>query len=142
MYNGGLIERQSRLDWLLLLAIFGLMVLGVVFVYSATMTNESAREAPWYTQRHFMQMIWYAVGLAGAALICVVDYHTLARWSLVAYWGTIVLLLAVLVPGIGSTHGWGARRWIDVGPFGFQPSEFAKLSFIFAQSHYLSRPQD
>ena len=142
MFSGGFIERQSRIDWLLLLSILGLMVLGTLFIYSATMINETARESPWHTQRHVMQMVWYAAGLASAALICLVDYHSLARWSMVAYWGTIVLLLAVLVPGIGSTHGWGARRWIDVGPFGFQPSEFAKLSFIFAQSHFLSRPAD
>jgi rod shape determining protein RodA len=71
-----------------------------------------------------------------------VDYHTLARWSFVAYWATILFLLAVLVPHIGSTHGWGARRWIDLGPFQFQPSEFAKLAFILAAANFLSRPVD
>jgi rod shape determining protein RodA len=48
--------------------------------------------------------------------------------------------VAVLIPGIGVTHGWGARRWIDFGPFQSQPSEFAKLAFIMAQAHFLSRP--
>jgi len=47
-----------------------------------------------------------------------------------------------LIPGIGTTHGWGARRWIDLGFFQFQPSEFAKLAFILAQAHFLSRPID
>jgi rod shape determining protein RodA len=48
------------------------------------------------------------------------------------------MLIAVL--GVGSTHGWGARRWIDLGPFQFQPSEFAKLAFILTEAHFLSRP--
>src|SRR5207244_5516929 len=68
--------------------------------------------------------------------------HSLARWAIVAYWATIVLLIAVLIPGIGTTHGWGARRWIDFGPFQCQPAEFAKLSFIFILAHFLSRPAD
>jgi rod shape determining protein RodA len=54
----------------------------------------------------------------------------------------MVPLVAVLVPGIGTTHGWGAMRWIDLAFFQFQPSEFAKLSFILAQAHFLSRPPD
>ena len=43
-------ERQSRVDWLMLSAIAGLMVLGELFVYSATMANESAALTTWYTQ--------------------------------------------------------------------------------------------
>ncbi len=134
-------ERQSKVDWLMLLALAGLMIIGVLFIYSATMANEAAAAMPWYQQRAFMQIVWYAMGLGAAAGICLVDYHILARWSLVAYWATILLLIAVLIPGIGSMR-FGARRWIDLGFFQVQPSEFAKLSFIFAQAHFLSRPAD
>jgi rod shape determining protein RodA len=49
-------------------------------------------------------------------------------------------LVAVLIPPIGSTNGSGARRWIDLGFFNLQPSETAKLAFIFALAHFLSRP--
>ncbi len=59
---------------------------------------------------------------------------------MVLYWAMIVCLVAVLIPGIGSTHGWGARRWIDLPGFQFQPSEFAKLAFILAAANFLSRP--
>jgi rod shape determining protein RodA len=54
----------------------------------------------------------------------------------------MLTLVVVLVPFIGKTHGWGARRWIDLGPFQFQPSEFAKLAFILASANFLSRPPD
>ena len=75
----------------------------------------------------------------GAAL-CLVDYNLLARWSFVAYWA-MIRLIAVLVPHIGSMR-YGARRWIDLGFFQFQPSEFAKLAFILAAANFLSRPVD
>ena len=72
------------------------------------------------------QIIWYALGLGAAAAICLVDYHTLARWSFVAYWAMILCLVAVLIPHIGQTHGWGARRWIDLPFFQFQPQRICQ----------------
>ena len=56
------------------------------------------------------------------------------------YCATILLLLAVLV--VGSDQGWGAKRWIVLGPFQLQPSEFAKIGFILALGNFLSRPTD
>jgi rod shape determining protein RodA len=135
-------EGQGRLDRLQIAAVVGLMFLGGAFVYSATMVSESARALPLFSQGWVRQIIWYALGLGAAAGLCYVDYHTLARWCYVAYWASILTLVAVLVPGIGGTHGWGAMRWIDLGPFQFQPSEFAKLAFILTAAHYLSRPPD
>jgi len=135
-------ERQSRVDWLMLGALGGLMVIGAFFVYSATMVSESAMLVRWYNQPWFRQIIWYAIGCGALAAVCLVDYRILARWSLVIYCVTILTLIAVLVPKIGSDHGWGAKRWIDLGPFSAQPSEFAKLAFILAMGNFLSRPPD
>jgi rod shape determining protein RodA len=140
MFEVDLQRRESRIDRLQIAALLGLMVLGTLFVYSATMVNESDASAPFYGQTWFRQIIWYALGIGAAAGLCFVDYHTIARWSFVLYGITILLLVAVLIPGIGKTHSWGARRWLDLGPFQGQPSEFAKLAFILAQAHFLSRP--
>jgi len=134
-------EHQAKLDWLMIIALAGLMVVGACFIYSATLANETLTVLPWYRQLYLMQAIWYSVGISAAVVLCLIDYHALARWSLVIYWATILLLILVLIPGIGSMR-FGARRWIDLGFFQIQPSEFAKLSFIFAQAHFLSRPQD
>jgi len=134
-------ERQSKVDWVLLAAIAGLMVIGVTFVYSATMVSDAAAQIPFYNQPWFRQIVRYVLGATGMVVLCLADYHALARWSLVAYWATILLLVAVLVPYIGAMR-FGARRWIDLGFFQFQPSEFAKLTLIFAQAHFLSRPVD
>jgi rod shape determining protein RodA len=92
-------------------------------------------------QFFFRQVVWYGLGALLALALCMLDYRSLARWALVIYWGSVLLLVAVLVPGIGSMR-FGARRWIDLGVFQFQPSEFAKLALLLALAHYLSRPRD
>jgi rod shape determining protein RodA len=141
MVDPSINERGGKLDRLQLVALAGLMCLGVAFVFSATMANQGASTLPWFDQSWVRQIVWYALGLGAGAALCLVDYHTLARWSLVAYAATIFFLVIVLVPHIGSMR-FGARRWIDLGIFQFQPSEFAKLAFILAAAHFLSRPAD
>jgi rod shape determining protein RodA len=139
MFEAHLNERQRRVDWLLVLALLALMCIGVAFVYSAKPPLEAVA---WYKHFFVKQIVWYVIGIGAALAVCLLDYHSLARWSMIVYWVTIVFLIAVLIPGIGTTHGWGARRWIDFGPFQMQPSEFSKLALIFAQAHFLSRPAD
>jgi rod shape determining protein RodA len=154
MFESTLNESKSRVDRPLLIGLVGLMLFGLAFVYSATMVNEPAgvwdqyRElrfgafCEWLLgQLFFRQLIWYGLGIGGALVVCLIDYRSLARWAMVAYWGCILLLIAVLLPFIGSIR-FGARRWIDLGFFQFQPSEFAKLAFIVAMAHFLSRPAD
>ena len=130
---------REKFDKLQFAALAGLMFLGTAFVFSATTAGDSALLVPWWQQLWFRQVVWYAIGLSGGAAVCFVDYHSIARWSSVIYWAMIVCLVAVLVPHIGSIHG-GARRWIDLKFFQFQPSEFAKLTFILAMANFLSRP--
>jgi len=132
-------ENAPRIDRLQVAAIVGLMLVGVAFVFSATMVTESAASLPVFKQLWFRQIVWYSLGLGAAVALCGVDYHTLARWSFVAYWGNLILLAAV--PVFGTMRG-GARRWFDLGVFSLQPSEFAKLAFILALAHFLSRPVD
>ena len=141
MFEAILNEKQARVDRVQVAALAGLMLLGTAFVYSATMVTEAARTAPFYEQSWLRQVVWYGMGIGAAVGVCFVDYRLLARWSLVVYWAALLLLVAVLIPGIGSMR-YGARRWIDFGVFQFQPSEFAKLAFILALAHFLSRPAD
>lgn len=131
---------RSPVDWPIVMAVAGLMVVGMLFIASATLAKEGTAALAWYRQDHFKQLIWYGAGLGLAVGVCLVDYRQIARWSIVIYWLAIALLVAVLIPHVGTTHGWGARRWMDAGPFQFQPSEFAKLAFLVMLANYLSRP--
>jgi len=141
MVDASINEHLPRPDRLQLAALAALMFIGAAFVFSATAVNPLESQKVWFTQIWFHQVIWYVLGIGVSAALCFVDYHMIARWSLVIYWGMILCLVAVLIPHIGVIHG-GARRWIDLPFFQFQPSEFAKLSFILAAANFLSRPPD
>ena len=137
MFQQALNKRESGIAWGLWLGALGLMIFGAAFIYSATGARESARGIAWYNYTAVRQVVFYALGLGAVVAICLVDYARLARWALVAYWVGILLLVAVPLIGVSRL---GAQRWIDFGLIQFQPSEFAKLSFLFALANFLSRP--
>ena len=112
-----------HVDWLLLAAILVITGIGVAMIYSTTYVHlpEPGRPGPqFYTQI-------YAIGLGFIALlVCLaIDYRKLAENSLVLYAGLTALLIYVLFQG--STQ-YNATRWIDVGPFNLQPSEFGRVT--------------
>jgi rod shape determining protein RodA len=139
MFAIGQPERQSRIEWLQLLALFGLMIVSVLFIFSATEARASAA-VPWHKELFLRQIFWCCSGVMIAIMSCFIDYRTLSRWSMVGYWVMIVLLIAVLIDSPLTTMRGGARRWFDLKVFLLQPSEFAKLAFIFAFGNFLSRP--
>jgi rod shape determining protein RodA len=112
-----------HVDWLLLAAILVITGLGVVMIYSTTYVHfpEPGHPGPQFRTQ------LYAIGIGLVALIvCLtIDYRKLAENSLVIYGGLIALLLYVLFRG--STQ-YNATRWIDMGPFNLQPSEFGRMS--------------
>ena len=135
MNEANLNQRSSHFDWPMLAAAAGLAVTGVFFILSAT--GEAPPGQPFYRQMYFLQIMWIAVGLGAAAAACRVDYGKLARWSRVGYWAAMAALAAVLAVG-KVVHG--GRRWISLGALNLQPSEFAKIAFIFLLADFLSRP--
>lgn len=154
MFEADLNQRERQVDWPMWLAILGLMLIGTAFIYSATSVNESdtlglwerfrksswAVFGKWFLSRFYIkQVLAYGLGVGAAAAFCLFDYHRLARWSLVIYWVTILLLVSVILIG---NKVLGARRWIDLGVFQFQPSEFAKLSVLLVLANFLSRPSE
>ncbi len=131
--------REAHVDWPLWIAAFGLMLVGVAFIYSATGDTDAAANLPWWRYRAIGHLFAFIFGLGAVFVLCLEDYGRLARWSLVAYWVSIVLLVGVFLVGVSRN---GAKRWIDFGPIQFQPSEFAKLAFLFALANFLSRPPE
>ena len=115
----------------LMVCIAGLLALGMVMLYSASMSlpQEGTR---WLIQ----QLLWCAVGLAPCLVLAWMDYRKLGRvaWVLLLMAGGLLVL--VLIPGAHAVTVKGARRWLSFGGWRFQPSELAKLALIIALAHY------
>jgi cell division protein FtsW (lipid II flippase) len=119
-----------RLDWVLLFATAGLVAYGLWAVSGITRFDIPG-DADYYVVR---QAIAAGIG-AGALVVALVVPPSvyLRNWRTV-YGITICLMLLVLVWAEAIR---GSRRWIDIGPFQFQPSEFGKVLFVLAISGFL-----
>jgi rod shape determining protein RodA len=115
-------------DWLLLGMVMLLCGLSVMQVHSATLHTRFAS----FESR---QMMWIAGGLVGMFVLSKIDYHRLIDWAPWAYWVFLLSLIAVKVVG---RKVMGARRWIAIGPFQFQPSEWVKLVLVLAVARYFA----
>ncbi|MES2917795.1 MAG: putative lipid II flippase FtsW [Pseudomonadota bacterium] len=124
---------------LLLVSAGMLFGIGLVMVASASMgVAEAEFGSPFYFfKRHLVYML---LGLmtAAVALRIPVETYTRLRWWLLG--AAILLLLAVLVPGIGRRVN-GSMRWIGVGGLTVQPSEFAKFAMVAFTASFLVRRQ-
>lgn len=112
----------------LLVCVGVLLALGMVSLYSASMTARGAQLVQ-------QQLMWCALGLVAATVCAAMDYRHWRRWALPLAVLAVVALLLVFMPGLGKTIK-GARRWIQLGPINFQPSELAKLAVIIALAAY------
>ncbi|MFM7815429.1 MAG: hypothetical protein ACKPGI_00500, partial [Verrucomicrobiota bacterium] len=93
-------RREALIDWGLWTAVMGLMAVGAAFILSATGMADEAASRPWWRYRVVGQIGADVIGLGLVAVLCLVDYARLARWSLVAYWASIVLLVGVALFGV------------------------------------------
>src|SRR5678815_6010568 len=111
-----MLERRLyyHIDWAMLAGIFALCAIGVAQIYSAT---------GGFTRIYYTQIYGILFGVFAMAICLSVDYRSLADKSHWIYLGILLLLTYVLF--FGSVRG-GSRRWIDLGVFNLQPSEFAK----------------
>jgi cell division protein FtsW len=113
-----------------------LLVLGLVMTFSASFVQSasSTGDAFWVFQR---QLLWCAVGLVPMAVVALTDYRRLRRCASVLLLGGIAMAAVVLLPGAGVDVN-GARRWFDLGPVSFQPSELLKLAVPLHVAHLLA----
>jgi rod shape determining protein RodA len=119
----------THFDWWFAAVILGMALLGILTIYSANALAVSAFRRGLYLR----QMTWVGVGVASLVAACLVSYRALGRFSYVIFGASILLLALVLVIG---KAGLGAHRWIRVGGFAFQPSEFAKLGLVLFLARY------
>lgn len=122
-------ERPLRADLMLVIPYLVLSAIGLLMIYSASAPRlEALGLDP--TRELKRQALFVVLGFIGFAVASLIDLKTLRGWVPIIYGTTVVMLIIVLSP-IGEKVQ-GAQRWIPIGPYQFQPSEFAKLAVVLA----------
>ncbi len=111
-----------------------LSLVGLLFIFEASAVRSASEFGDSF---HYLrlQIIWLTAGLVIMTFFAVFDYHKLYYFAFIMMMTTIMFLIVVLIPGVGSKAG-GARRWIDFGFFNIQPTELAKFSVIIYLSSW------
>ncbi|MBO4713294.1 MAG: rod shape-determining protein RodA [Fibrobacter sp.] len=133
MSSGRFLDKSLKYDWLFLGITFALMTVGVCLVYSAT----TGEDIPMYDTFWFKQIVYFFGGSLLAAGIVFVKIDWLKNIAFPVYVVSLVLLCIVLF--LAGDVVKGAGRWIDLGFFKLQPSEFAKIAYLLTISFWLSK---
>jgi cell division protein FtsW len=136
-------SRMMEYDQLLVWAVLSLMLIGLVMVYSASITLADGPKYANYSSNYFL--IRHLISLVIAIVVGIwafkIPTKVWDRYSPVIFGFTVLLLVLVLIPGIGKGVN-GAKRWIPLGVMNFQPSELMKFTaVIFAASYTVQRQE-
>ncbi|SHL58935.1 rod shape determining protein RodA [Fibrobacter sp. UWT2] len=128
-----LLNHSIKFDWMFIALTLALMSVGVALVYSATIAEDaSVVELFW-----FKQIVYFVFGSVFAVALIFVRVDWLKRAAIPLYALALVLLVVVLF--FAGDVVKGAGRWIDLGIFKLQPSEFAKIAYLLIFSYWLSK---
>ena len=131
---------KRRFDYILLMVALGLVGIGIVMVYSTSAIIAGDRFGdPYYFLRR--QALYAGVGFLLMIMMMFFPYGILKRFAYPIFVLSVLLLIAVLIPGIGHRAG-GSMRWLKISGFTFQPSEFAKLGLIIFLAYFLTKKED
>jgi len=119
-------------DYIIFSCVILIVSLGILMIYSTTKTLES--NVLWVKQ-----IIWLGIGLVGLIGAVLFDYQLLGKYSRIIYILALILLVFVL---FGGPLIRSAKSWVVIGPFSFQPSEFAKIATIIILAEYLSTKRE
>lgn len=134
------IKKNKQTNIWLILCVALLVVIGFIFVYSASMYSA---ELNYGDKFYFLkkQIIGAVVGTFALILMANIDYNILNKHKIPIFIVGLVLLALVFIPGLGVSN-YGAQRWIKMPGFTIQPSEIAKFGFVIFSAGYLSKNKD
>lgn len=141
MANKKIRTKEKPVDFILVVTVLIMLALGIVMVLSASSPSALAANGKSYT---FVKTQGFSaiLGLILMAIISKIDYKNYKHLDKVAYVASLLILLAVLIPGLGKETK-GAVRWIKIGAsMTFQPSEAAKIGLVVFYAAYLTRNRD
>lgn len=126
----------KKSDNILIFTVFALLIFGLVMITSAGVVYSQSRFGDQYY--FFKRQLFFGIlpGLLACYICQKIDYHYWKKVSVPLFFASLILLVLVFVPGIGSRL-YGASRWLQLGPISFQPSEMAKLSIIIYLAAWL-----
>lgn len=129
--------RQQKIDRVFFL-IVAILVFGGLFIFTSASLGLLARNGADFSSVAFNQ-IFLGLFLGSLSLIILskIDYKVWNKYAFYIFLGSLVLTALVFVPGLGFLHG-GAKRWLLIGPFSFQPAEVLKLGFVIYFSAWLA----
>ena len=136
-------SRMMEYDQLLVWAVLSLMLIGLVMVYSASITLADGPKYANYSSNFFLirHLISLVIAIGVGIWAFKIPTKVWDRYSPVIFGFTVLLLIAVLIPGVGKGVN-GAKRWIPLGLMNFQPSELMKFAaVIFAASYTVQRQE-
>ena len=127
------------IDKWMLIAVAALLALGMTMVLSTSYlySQERFADGTYFFRKQMIAMGAGLVLLIACSLLPSALYRRFAYPLLIA---TFVVLILVLIPGIGASRG-GARRWISLAGFAFQPSELAKLAMVIYLAHSMAKKE-
>lgn len=128
---------MKKIDKILLISVIILSLFGSLMIYSSSSIWATYKYNDPYKYLK-SQAIFLILGYFIIFITSKVDYHLYKKYSNHILIISIILLILVLIPGIGTIRN-GSRSWFGIGSFGIQPSEFAKLGLIIFTSKYLTR---
>ena len=133
-------SKQLHCDSILLVTTVVLVLIGLVMVFSSSgvYAMEKYNDAYYFLKR---QVVWVFLGTVVMLLAREMDYRGLEKYTYYVMGVTFLMLIAVMVPGLGKEVG-GARRWLMLGGFTFQPSELAKFALILFIAKSLVKRSD
>ena len=112
----------KEIDKTVLISLILLILYGTLNIYLCTKGEYGLS----YVKK---QVFWFVLSMFALYIFMAVDYTIIFNYVPIFYWGSVVLLLLAMIPGIGMVVN-GARGWIGFGGFQIQPAEFAKLGII------------
>lgn len=128
---------KKKINVKLLFLVIGITVFGILMIYSASSYSSEVNYGDdfFFVKKQLLGLVFGVIAMIGMFFF---DYH---RFVKLRYWViglSLLLLVAVFIPGI-SISNYGARRWIGFGGFSIQSSEIAKFGFVIFTSCYMAK---
>jgi cell division protein FtsW len=122
-----------------LLVLLAILIVGGAFLFASAAFGLLARGSSNMSSVFFSHLVLgLGLGLVAMTVATFLDYRIWKRYAPYVYACAVLATFAVFIPHIGFSHG-GARRWLDIAGFSFQPSELMKIGAVMLAALYFSQ---